>query len=127
MISHSVVIIGCGSIGERHLRCFLATQRATVTAVDTSTAVLERIKERYKVDTHTDWRAEIHNGGHAIAVVCTPASLHVDMSIYALEHGLHVLIEKPLSQSLDGIDRLLAARNGANRQVALAYVYHTFP
>jgi predicted dehydrogenase len=127
MSQHSTLIIGCGSIGERHLRCFLATQRTSVTAADTSSAVLSRIKETYGVSTVADWRAEIHRRTHDIAVICTPASLHVQMATEALQQGAHVLIEKPLSQSLAGIDELLAARDRAGRQVALAYVYHAFP
>ncbi len=127
MAPHSALIVGCGSIGERHLRCFLATGRTTVTASDTSVAALSRVKETYGVATTADWLTEIKSGQHDLAVICTPASLHVEMATRALEHGLHVLIEKPLSQSLAGIPDLLAARERNGRQVALAYVFHTFP
>lgn len=127
MSQHSVLIIGCGSIGERHLRCFLQTQRAAVTASDTAAATLARIQETYGVKTSNDWLAEIQSGRHSLAVICTPAFLHVEMATLALDAGLHVLIEKPLSQSLAGIDGLLAARDRSGRQVAVAYVYHTSP
>lgn len=127
MSQHSTLIIGCGSIGERHLRCFLATERTAVSAADASPDILSRVGETYGVATSADWRAEIRRGIHDLAVICTPASLHVEMATYALEHGLHVLIEKPLSQSLDGLGELLAARDRSGRQVAVAYVFHTFP
>lgn len=127
MSQHSTLIIGCGSIGERHLRCFLATQRTAVVAADNSAAILSRMEETYRVATSADWRAEIRRGVHDLAVICTPASLHVEMATFALEHGLHVLIEKPLSQSLAGLKELLAARERSGRQVAVAYVFHTFP
>lgn len=127
MTPHSVLIVGCGSIGERHLRCFLHTKRATVTAADTSPAILARMKETYGVATSDNWLEEVKSGRHDMAIICTPASLHVDMATRALDHGLHVLIEKPLSQSLAGIDALVAARDRAGRQVGLAYVYHNFP
>ena len=123
----SVLIVGCGSIGERHLRCFLKTGRAGVTASDTAPAVLTRIHATYGVKTSADWLGEMRSGRHAVAVICTPASLHVEMATRALEAGLHVLIEKPLSQSLAGIEQLLEARTRSGRQVALAYVYHAFP
>jgi predicted dehydrogenase len=127
MSEHSVLIIGCGSIGERHLRCFLRSGRASVTATDTVPAVRTRIEETYAVATSSDWISEVQSRRHDVAVICTPASLHVEMATRALDHGLHVLIEKPLSQSLAGIDALVAARDRSARQVALAYVYHTFP
>jgi predicted dehydrogenase len=127
MATHSVLIVGCGSIGERHLRCFLETRRAAVTASDTLPSVLSRIKETYGVQTTSDWAAEVRSGRHDVAVICTPASMHVEMATMALDCGLHVLIEKPLSQSLAGVEQLLAARDRNARQVALAYVWHTFP
>jgi predicted dehydrogenase len=127
MTRHSTLIVGCGSIGERHLRCFQATGRTAVTAVDTSAALLERIQTTYGVPVAQDWQAEMDRGGYDLAVICTPAQWHVEMAIRALDRGLHVLIEKPLSQSLAGIDALIAARNRSGRQVALAYVFHVFP
>jgi predicted dehydrogenase len=127
MSTHSVLIIGCGSIGERHLRCFQATGRATVAASDTSPAALARIKETYGAATSGDWLTEVQSRRHGVAVICTPAALHVEMATRALEAGLHVLIEKPLSQSLAGIDRLLATRDRQRRQVAVAYTFHTYP
>ena len=127
MSKPSLLIIGCGSIGERHLRCFQHTGRATVTASDTVPATRERIAQTYGVKTSGDWVGEVRSGRHTAAVICTPASLHVEMATQALAAGLHVLIEKPLSQSLAGIDELLAARELSGRQVAMAYVFHTFP
>lgn len=124
---HKVLIIGCGSIGERHLRCFLRTGRAEVVATDTSPTTLQRIKETYGVRTSEDWQTAVRRGGHDAAVICTPATLHVEMATRALERGLHVLIEKPLSLSLAGIEDLLAARTRSGRQVAVAYTYHSIP
>lgn len=127
MTKHSVLVIGCGSIGERHLRCFLGTGRAQVTGIDTSADTLARIQKTYAVPVGTDWLKEAQSGRHDVAVICTPAPFHVEMAIRALQAGLHVLIEKPLSQSLAGIDQLVATRARAQRQVAVAYVYHTYP
>jgi predicted dehydrogenase len=126
-MSHSALIVGCGSIGERHLRCLQQTGRVTVTGADTSAELLARMKDTYHVPTSTDWLNEVQSGRHTFAVICTPASLHVEMAAQALEAGLHVLIEKPLSQSLTGIDRLLAVHARSGRQVAVAYTYHTYP
>ena len=123
---HSVLIIGCGSIGERHLRCFTQTGRAQVTACDANPKLLQRMAEIYKVPTITD-SAEGFRGPFDAVVICTPAHLHVPMAIQALSAGKHVLVEKPLSHSLAGLDELFSAHEQSGKQLAVAYIYRVIP
>ena len=44
-----LLVVGCGSIGERHLRCFLKTGRAQLTACDTNPALLQEIQQEHQV------------------------------------------------------------------------------
>ena len=127
MPSHSLLIIGCGSIGERHLRCFKQTGRTSVSACDTNVHLLTKVAETYQVGQLTDWEAAAQSGDYDSAVIATPAHLHVPIAIELLKRKLHVLIEKPLSHSLRDIETLIACRDRAQRQVAVAYVYHVFP
>lgn len=124
---HSVLVVGCGSIGERHLRCFQRTGRARVTACDSNAELRERIASSYNVTATADASAAIAGGPCDAVVICTPAPLHVPMALQALAAGRHVLIEKPLSHSLAGVEDLIAARDRAARQAAVAYVYHVYP
>ncbi len=124
---HSILVIGCGSIGERHLRCFGKTGRATVTGCDANPALLETIAKTYGVATATDWRQALATGHFDAAVICTPAHLHVAMATEILQRGMHVLIEKPLSQSLSGVPELLATHRRSDRKAAVAYVLHVYP
>ena len=69
-----------------------------------------------------------HAGGPPdVAVICTPAHLHIPMARAAVAAGCHVLIEKPLSTSLDGVDELAREATAAARVVGLAYVYRAHP
>ena len=124
---HSILIVGCGSIGERHLRCFKTTGRAEVTVCDADAVLLRTISERYEVATASDWEKALAAKRFDAVVICTPAHLHVAMATHALERGLHVLIEKPLSQSLAGVAQLIRARDAARRQAAVAYILHVYP
>lgn len=124
---HSILIIGCGSIGERHLRCFTKTGRATVTGCDANPQLLSTIAQNYGVPTATDWKQAVAQNRFDAAVICTPAHLHVAIATDLLKLGLHVLIEKPLSQSLTGVAELLAAHQHSGRKAAVAYVLHVYP
>lgn len=124
---HSTLIIGCGSIGERHLRCFQHTGRTRLTACDTVPALREKMAATYAVPVVADAAAAIASGAYDTAVVCTPAHTHVPLAIRALRAGLHVLVEKPLSTSLAGVGDLLQAHEESGRQAAVAYVWHAHP
>lgn len=126
-MKHSILIIGCGSIGERHLRCFQLTGRTEITACDSNAPLLRSMKEKYSVATVADWEQALASGQHSAAVVCTPAPYHVAMSLRALAGNINVLIEKPLSHSMKGIDELLRLERQSRAHAAVAYVYHVFP
>lgn len=123
----SILIIGCGSIGERHLRCFQNTGRAKVTACDADPRLLETVGKTYNVPTANNWEQALESSKFDAAVICTPAHFHVAMATKILRRGIHVLIEKPLSQSLEGITELIAARDQSGKQAAVAYILHVYP
>ncbi len=122
----NLLVIGCGSIGERHLRCFIKTGRASVTACDTNPDLLKKMAATYSVPVSDDWQKSLQAGFDAV-VVCTPAPFHVSMARQAMEAGAHVLVEKPLSQSLGGVAELIATRDRLRRFAAVAYVLHVYP
>ncbi|WP_437206904.1 Gfo/Idh/MocA family protein [Planctomicrobium sp. SH664] len=125
--SHKIVILGAGSIGERHLRCFLATERAQVGFVEPRAELAAEIASRYPSATlHASLSAAIAEGVQS-AVIATPAPLHLPQANELVSAGLHVLIEKPLSINLTGVDQLLEARARTERIVAVAYVYRANP
>lgn len=126
MHKHRVVVIGVGSIGERHVRCFLATGRADVSLVEVNAALAEAVSQRYGVPAFSSIEAAL-GGRPTAAVVATPAPLHVPQAIELVTAGLDVLIEKPLSISLEGVDRLCHVAAEHSRTVSVAYVYRAFP
>ncbi len=127
MAIQNLLIIGCGSIGERHLRCFQKTGRAKVIACDNNLECLKKIQNQYQVDICENWDAALKNPQISAVVISTPAHLHVPMAIRALEEGKHVLIEKPLSTSLNRVEDLIKLRDQNNLTAVVAYVLHFIP
>lgn len=123
---HHVLIVGVGSIGERHLRCFHATGRARVSFVEISDTLRTTIATRYGAPGFADLDAALAQQPQA-AVVATPANLHVSMATTLAAAGLHPLIEKPLATAIEGVDRLAAIVRERQLVAAVAYVYRCFP
>lgn len=119
---HRVLIVGGGSIGERHLRCFLTTGRATVALCEQNPERVRQLAAIYPLtDTFTDFHA-VDLAAFDAVVICVYADLHVPWAQRAIEAGAHVLIEKPLSNSPEGIAGLAHAAAQRGRVAAVAHV-----
>lgn len=59
--------------------------------------------------------------------VCTPNALHAEQSVLALEHGAHVVCEKPLATSSEESKRMLEALESSGRVGAVAYHVRGYP
>ncbi|MEZ6071410.1 MAG: Gfo/Idh/MocA family oxidoreductase [Pirellulales bacterium] len=124
---HRVLIVGTGSIGERHARCFAATGRATVSICEPNTERRREVVERYGIaESFDDFEAAVASRPD-VAVVCTPAHLHVAMATQLARAGVDLLIEKPLSVSLDGVDALMRDIDEAGVTARVAYVLQSHP
>lgn len=124
---HSILIIGCGSIGERHLRCFLQTGRCRVAACDSNAALAQAMQDRHGVTAYASLDAALAAQHFDAAVICTPAHVHLPMALALLKHDLHLLIEKPLAIDRSQVPTVAHAIAGADRFIGVAYVYHFMP
>jgi len=122
-----VLIVGVGSIGERHLRCFQTTGRIAASICEANEELRAQIAEKYRVsETYADLYAALTQPFDA-AVIATPAPLHLPMACRLAEKGVHLLIEKPLSTSLDGVGRLRQIVAANDLVVGVAYVWRAHP
>ena len=122
-----LLIVGVGSIGERHVRCFLQTGRVDVTICDTNENLRCSVAERYEIAGQFKSLDEALNYGVDAAVIATPAALHIPLAIQTAHEGVHLLIEKPLSVSMEGLDELARICAEQKLTAAVAYVMRTHP
>jgi predicted dehydrogenase len=125
--SPRLLIIGVGSIGERHLRCFRATGRAEVSFVEINAELRRSVAERYGIRSSYSELETALAERPDMAVIATPAPLHIPIALRLAEAGIHLLIEKPLSTSLDGVERLRQSVEERGLVAAVAYVYRVHP
>jgi len=99
-----VLIVGLGSVGQRHLRL------ARKLFLDADIRVLrhQSISEvpEYSNGCFSHIREAIAFNAQ-IAVIANPAPFHIDTAQALAKAGVHLLIEKPLSDSLKGIEQLI--------------------
>ncbi len=59
--------------------------------------------------------------------ICTPTASHLELTLWALEHGLHVLCEKPVALTPEQAERIRCAARAANRVVMPCHQYRFNP
>ena len=123
----AVLVIGVGSIGERHVRCFQKTGRARLSVCEIDPQLRGRIAEQYGIERSYANLESALSDAHDAAVIATPAHLHVPMAAWLAKAGNHLLIEKPLSTSLHGIEGLEPMLQSRNLVAAVAYVLRHHP
>ena len=92
-----------------------------------TTICAKKIADNYTIkNSYADFTLALE-AGHDAIVIATPAHLHIPMAQQAAESGLHLLIEKPLSISLDGIDHLDRTIRERKLVAGVAYVLRHIP
>jgi len=113
-----VGVIGVGYLGKFHAEKYAHMQDVElVGVVDIVAERAERVGKRLGTESFTDYRDLIDQVDAVSVVVPTP--LHFPISRDFLEHGVDVLIEKPIAETLEEAEVLIevAASRGAVIQV----------
>lgn len=104
--SPRILVIGCGSIGKRHLGNLAALGAGELLAFDERPDRRQEARSQFGIET-PERLEEAWARRPDAAIIAVPTSLHVPLAVDAASHGCHLFIEKPLSHTLDGVDRLL--------------------
>ena len=105
MIKH-IAIIGLGSIGQRHLRLVRELRPEIRITIVRSSKGKKTDEEKYADDVCYYLEDAIESGIQA-AIISNPAIYHVRETIKLMKASIHVLVEKPLSHTMENIYKLL--------------------
>lgn len=114
----NILILGLGSIGQRHLRnlnsinkklnFFVLRKKFITPPLNNKNLVIKQdIKKKYKLNYLKDLK-EVKKQNLKIdaAFICTPSKYHVDEAIWLIKNNINVFVEKPLGSSLKNIQKL---------------------
>jgi predicted dehydrogenase len=110
-----VGVIGCGYWGPNLVRTFIEIPEAVVVAVaDRSPSRLDHMRSRFpQIEQFTEDFDTFFGMGLDAVIVSTPLETHFDVVRACLDHGMDVLVEKPITTNTRTALRLvdLAAQN----------------
>ena len=123
-------IIGCGLASTWHLDYLIGDERVEVVALtdvnpDNVAAALKKLPadKRAGVGQYEDYNEMWKKTELDAAFVLTPHKYHYDQVKASLEHGLHVLVEKPLTVSSAESEELVKLADQKKRVLIVAYQY----
>src|SRR5215207_8452867 len=119
------LIAGLGSIGHRHFRNLISLGEKDIVLLRTRKATLPDDElAGFPMETNIQEALRKHNPDAVI--VANPTSMHLDIAIPAAEAGCHILLEKPVSNSLERLDTLqhAAQKSGSRILVGFQFRYH---
>jgi len=119
------LIAGLGSIGRRHFHNLISLGETDIILLRTRKATLPD-DELAGYPIETDIQEALQEHKPDAVVVANPTSLHLDVAIPAAEAGCHILLEKPISHTLEGLDTLrrAAMKSGSKILVGFQFRYH---
>lgn len=119
------LLAGLGSVGRRHLRNLVSLGETDIVLLRTHRATLSD-HELSGFPVETDIFQALARHKPDAVVVANPTALHLDIAIPAAAAGCHILLEKPVSNSLDRLDLLqqTAQKSGSRILVGFQFRYH---
>jgi len=124
-----VGVIGLGFIGFKHARIYKESSRTELVAV--CDVVEEKARsvasELGAKKWYVDYEKLLRDPDIEAVSICTPDPLHRDPVVRAAEAGKHILLEKPLSTSLEDADAIISAVESAKVKLEIGLVLRFDP
>lgn len=118
-------IIGTGGISGFHIRAYLNQPDVEIVAgCDLIEGKAENTFKEYNLDNakfFTNYKEMIDTVEMDAVSVCTYNCTHAECTIYALQHGINVLLEKPFTVTLDEAVEVMKAEKQSNKIVSLGF------
>lgn len=125
------LVIGCGSIGRRHINNLLAMKEITNVVVCTKDArcvedfraedKIELISSLEELDSLSSPRKKAFFDDVDFAIIANETYKHIDSAIFLAQRGLSLIIEKPISHNLEQINVLKEIAEQKGLKIFIAY------
>jgi len=123
---HKVIIVGSGEVSTNHIRGYHKSGFAQIIAIcDKNRILAEQASRKWRIPHYyTDLSEALKTEEMPDVVdICTPTSTHKAIALTALEHGCHVLVEKPFTTTLKDAEEILALAKRKGRKACVAHTH----
>lgn len=118
-----VAVIGIGSMGKNHVRVYQEMDEAELVAiVDKDLSLSDSLSRKYRVPAYNDYFEMLEKEKPLAVSVAVPTICHFEVVRDLLNAGLHVLIEKPISNTVDEAQELISIAQQKNQILMVGHI-----
>ncbi len=116
-------VIGAGFWGRNHSRVLSELPNTRLVAVcDIDVTRAQDVAKRYEAEWYTSLEKLLARTDIEAVSVCTPTTTHASVSLAALSEGKHLLIEKPIADSVESARKIIDAGRGRGLLIMTGFI-----
>ena len=106
-------LIGCGRIATNHIKAVLNNHLEFVAACDIVKENIEYLLAKHELQNdvsikrYTDYKKMIEENELELISIATESGIHAEIALYCIDHGINVIIEKPMAMSMQDANEII--------------------
>lgn len=107
-------LIGCGRIATNHMKAVLNNHLELTAVCDIDENAIEALLAKHDLQNdsyirrYTDYKQMIaENDELELIAIATESGIHAEIALYCIDHGINVIIEKPMAMSIQDADEII--------------------
>ncbi|WP_340817899.1 UDP-N-acetylglucosamine 3-dehydrogenase [Methanolobus sp. WCC4] len=117
-----VGVIGSGAMGKNHIRIYSEMPGVELAGIsDIDRELVEGLAQQYDTKAFTDYREMLAEGLDAVSIV-VPTKMHRQVATNAIESGAHVLVEKPIADTVENAEAIIKAAEENDRLLMVGHI-----
>lgn len=122
-----VAVIGAGNMGKNHLRNYYLLPEAELVGLADINPDTEKLADEYKATFFTDYIEMLDSLKPDAVSIVVPTPFHAKVATDVMSRGIHCLLEKPISSSVQEADNLISLANDKKVVFTVGHIEHYNP
>ena len=120
-------LIGCGRIANNHLKAVVNNELNLVAVCDVLPQAMETLLQKHNLERsdtiarYTDYRQMIDEVKPELVGIATQSGAHAEIALYCIDHGVHVIIEKPMAMCISDAEEIIRRSEANGVKVAACH------
>ena len=120
-------LIGCGRIATNHIKAVLNNKLELVAVCDVNPDHIQTLLAKHNLENdsaikrYTDYKKMIEENNLELISIATESGLHAEIALYCIDHGINIIIEKPMAMSIDDADEIIRRSEEKHVKVAACH------